>query len=805
MSGTSSSHAELTRRSFLKASGAAAGALGLAGAAGMTAATDWLAPAQAHAEPEERVAHTFHQNHCGGMCSLKCTVRDGRLVLIEPNELPEGCKRYETVCMRGLSEVQHVYGEGRIQTPLKRTGERGSGEFVAVSWDDALDEIAEKLKEIQDAHGKDSVLVKTTSEATFPHLAALLGATTGGRGGIDIGVGNGLDPAVNKDGANAFSTAEIRDWVNSKLIINCGNNILESSVVMAKSFYEAKEAGARIVTVDPHFSTTASKSDEWIAIEPGTDAALFLAMTTHILNEGLADEEYMLARTALPFLVDQGTGKLVRDHAEDANAKQAETGEQNAYFVIDAATGQVVPHNQAGVTAVLKGSVVQDGVAYRTVYDMLLETQKPYTPDWAAEITGIPAEKIIELAESYADGPASLSLGWGGNDKFSNADISGHAAAVLGAVTGNMGVKGGNVGCFLGGVWTGHAASLGAWKLPEEYKAAKSNVDFIEMAKKESAIRAMINCGDQVAQKLANMNAVTEWVSTLDLVVSIDAYFTEGCKWADYVLPATSRFELEDEVGQVRTGYNLVETQEKVLDPLFEAKSDLQIQKEIAKRFGLDHLLPASSVEYAQAQLANSKDPYYNKLTLQDFAANNGVVPMEGIEEPRFDCADGTFNTLSGRVDLYYDAMVPFDQALPKWEACSEAYYGNPLRETYPFQLTNARTRFRIHSQFCDAKWIDEIFEPTCEVNPVDMQAKGLETGDVIEVFNDRGSFLVKASANPSIRPGTVRFYEGVTSDYVVSGNMQTLTNDYYPERGFALKAGPVIPFGDTLCDIRKA
>ena len=112
MSGTSSPNSGLTRRSFLKATGAAAGALGLAGAANMIATDTWLAPAQAHAEAGERVGYTFHYRHCQCNCHLKCTVRDGRLVLIEPNDWPD--KRNETICLKGISEIQHTYSEERL-------------------------------------------------------------------------------------------------------------------------------------------------------------------------------------------------------------------------------------------------------------------------------------------------------------------------------------------------------------------------------------------------------------------------------------------------------------------------------------------------------------------------------------------------------------------------------------------------------------------------------------------------------------------------------------------------------------------
>lgn len=141
MTGNDGSRAGLTRRSFLKTAGATAGALGIAGAAGMTATSDWLAPTQAYAEPEERVAYLCHQFHCLGGCCLKCTVRDGRLSLIEPNDAVD--PQDQRICLRGINEIQHVYAADRIQTPLKRVGGRGEGKFVAISWDEAIQTIAE--------------------------------------------------------------------------------------------------------------------------------------------------------------------------------------------------------------------------------------------------------------------------------------------------------------------------------------------------------------------------------------------------------------------------------------------------------------------------------------------------------------------------------------------------------------------------------------------------------------------------------------------------------------------------------------
>ena len=737
------------------------------------------------------------------MCPLKCTVRDGRLVKVEPNTCVDD--RYETICLKGISEVQHIYGSHRIQTPLRRVGERGANEFEPISWDEAYDEIVEKLTALQKEHGRDCVMVGATTEASFPFLAPLLGAQTGGMGGIDNGTGNGLDPAIGHGGGYAYATGEARDWVNANMVLTVGSNFCESTLPQVRLFFEAKEAGAKMVTVDPHFSTTASKSDEWIPITPGTDAALFLGMATAIVEGGWYDEAFMAAHTAFPYLVDVSTGKLVRDHAEDPAAEEPETGEQNPFFVWDAAANARAPYTSVASPA-LEGTFTEGGTTYKTVLTFFKESQKQHTLDWASEKTGIPAARIEELARAYAqDGPATIALGWGGNDKMGNADIAGHAAATLVALTGNVGKVGAGVGVFVGGSYNGHAGTLGAWELPEDMTAGTLEMPLYDAREGNAKVRACIFCGDVLQQHIGNMNKTAEFARGLDFIVTIDPYFTEGAKWADVILPATTRFENDAEVGSVKIGYSNIVLQNKIIEPLFEARTDFWIGKEIAKRFGKDQYLPATSEEWVAKVLSSSEDPYVSALTIDKINAANGVYPLEGIEEPRREFMDRVFATPSTRMDVYYDALVEYGQALPAYEPPLEAHAGNKLAETYPLQLANVRTRYRIHNQFNDAKWIQQFAEPRIELNPSEMEKRGLATGDAVEVFNDRGSFKCRVKANESIRPGSARMFEGQTADFLIEGNVQNVTNDGYVERGSELMCGPVIPFSDTLVEIKKA
>ncbi|MFR1640033.1 MAG: molybdopterin dinucleotide binding domain-containing protein [Eggerthellaceae bacterium] len=232
------------------------------------------------------------------------------------------------------------------------------------------------------------------------------------------------------------------------------------------------------------------------------------------------------------------------------------------------------------------------------------------------------------------------------------------------------------------------------------------------------------------------------------------------------MLPATTRFELDAKVGNAKVGYNQLVLQNKVIDPLFEARTDFWIQKEFARRLGAEDALPADSVELVDAIISGAEDPEISALTVDRINENNGAWPLPGIEEPRQEFADFAFATASGRLDLYYENLVAFGQALPAWEPPIEAWRDNEKRAEYPLQLANVRTRFHIHNQFNDALWIQQYFEPTLDANPVDLEARGLATGDAVEVFNDRGSFEGRAR-QPIHPPGSARLCEGATADYL--------------------------------------
>lgn len=459
----------LSRRGFLKAA-AATGAAGFAGAS-----LTGIAASAAQAEPaaSETLGFTYHNEHCLCNCMLQCTVRDGRLAMIQPRENED--KRFQNVCLKGISEVQNIYGDARIQRPMKRVGERGSGEFEAISWDEAFQMIAENFKAIQDKYGKEALWIQFSTEASQrfpPLLASVLGAQAGGLNGYDMGQGNGQIMAFSP-WIGMFAQNTMWEWPEANVVILANTNLVETSLTWSRGMLDAQEAGTKFICLDPRFSPTAGKADQWVNLRAGTDPAFFLGMTKYILDEELFDREHVLAHTALPFLIDAETGACLADVVTGTDPETGEPVELKTFYMWDEATNAAVPHTAEGAVPVLEGEFTVNGKRYVTQFTRLRKDMEPYTLEWTAETCDIPAEMVADVAEQYAAGPSIIDNGVGGIDKFGNNDVAGHCYALIASLTGNYGKRG--TGCGIYGYHvTPYEAALGAWPLPEGMAPAPS-------------------------------------------------------------------------------------------------------------------------------------------------------------------------------------------------------------------------------------------------------------------------------------------------------------------------------------------
>src|SRR3989304_1803641 len=219
-------------------------------------------------------------------------------------------------CMKGLSFPLQVYSPDRITTPLIRTGERGSGQFRQASWEEALDLVAAELKRIGDAYGYDSIHVfgqvpgsGYIQKGANYRAAAVLGMSHGTSFDFNGDLPMGMPITFGVQNAEH----EAKDWANSKFLLVVGANPLETRIPAAHFLFDAAAEGAQIVVVDPVFSAPASKADTWIRLTPGTDAAFALGIANVILREGLQDETFLRTYTDAPLLVNESTGKRLRE------------------------------------------------------------------------------------------------------------------------------------------------------------------------------------------------------------------------------------------------------------------------------------------------------------------------------------------------------------------------------------------------------------------------------------------------------------------------------------------------------------
>ena len=237
-------------------------------------------------------------NDCGGSCPLNIYVEDGRITKIEARDVGLPAIR---PCLRGLLYHYRVYAPDRLKYPMKRSGERGEGKFVRVSWDEALDEVAERITRIKDTYGPASILNLSGSGPSGRfHSGAALSRFLNMAGGQTKywnlrSQQGGLFASLATYGT-VNEGSDRADLLNSKMIILWGCNPAESIFGTETRWYltQAKEKGIKIICVDPRFTdSAASWASLWIPIRPGTDAAMLVAMAYTILEQGLQSQHFL--------------------------------------------------------------------------------------------------------------------------------------------------------------------------------------------------------------------------------------------------------------------------------------------------------------------------------------------------------------------------------------------------------------------------------------------------------------------------------------------------------------------------------
>ena len=790
----------LSRRHFLTNTA-------MLGSAAGFAATPLSSAVAAAVDDLETTTWSCCSINCGSRCLLRCVSKKGRVIRIETDNTgdPEAgasatsCPQVRA-CQRGRSIRQRLYSEERLKFPMKRVGRRGEGKFERISWEQALDEIAARLKKTIAEHTNESIMLMHGSgsyslfnnrNCTF-RFFNMIGGNIGWYSDYSAaciqhawpylygGFGYGGVRSTN-DGAGSY----MNQVKNAKLYVTFGNNPAVTRASGGGQSWELygalREGKSRMVVIDPICTDTlAGRDAEWVAIRPGTDAALCEGMAWVMINENLVDQAFL--------------DKYCVGYDEKTLPKSAPKGSDYKSYIL----GQ-------GPDKTAK------------------------TPLWASRITQVPVETIERLAREIATTkPVFISQGWGPQRRM-NGETQSTAIAMMALLTGQVGLPGTNSGAREGdsyGIDTGLPTgknpigkSFPIFLWPRAVKDAKGmtalNAGVRGCDRLEHNIKFIWNTqGNTLVNQHGGVNQIREILEDeklVETIVVVDNQMTPSARFADYVLPDTMNQEIADMQGDAYAvgDYNYIVACPKAADILWEQKPNYWIMTEMAKRFGLEEKFTEGRTQkewirwgYEQtlAKAAKQPDPIklpgFDEFWAKGFVKyhmgrDSGIVLKAFREDPE----KHPLKTPSGRIEIYSErlANIAKNWVLPKGDVISPIPMfvrtwempGDALQKKYPLQCYGYHGHGRIHSTFHNLPALREQFPDEVLVNVLDADARGIRSGDRVRVFNDRGAVELVAKVTPRIIPGVVSIPQGAWYRPVmkdgrrvdVGGNINTLTS----------------------------
>jgi anaerobic selenocysteine-containing dehydrogenase len=627
--------------------------------------------------------------------------------------------------------LEHEYSPGRLLHPLRRIGQKGEGRFARISWDEALDEIAARLKSLSDEFGPESILPYSYAgtcgvlnyggmDRRFFHR---LGASR-----LDRTICSTAGMAGMTDALGIRYAPEPEQFRNAKLIIAWGANILGTNVHLWPFIVEARRNGARFYTIDPHQNRTGKLSDRHFAIHPGTDAALALAMMHVITREGLEDRDYIERHT----------------------------------------------------------------LGFSGLKERVLE----WTPDRAAQLTGIAAEDVVSLAREYATTrPAAIRLNYG-VQRSERGAASVRTIALLPAIVGAWRDPGGGIQLS-----TSQAFHLNsdAVEMPELQRRSPLGRDarIVNMVQLGQAltelenppVKALIVYNSNPAAIAPDQNAVRRGLRREDLfTVVLEQLQTDTADFADIVLPATTFLEHTDLYKAY--GHYYLQLARPALPAPGEAKSNQDIFRALAAHMGFtESCFKDSDDEMIRAAL-NSDHPHIKGITLEALEKNHFV--RLNLPDPFLPFAEGSFGTPSGKCEFRPETLG--------YTPPVESRYGDAgLKKRYPLELISPKNDDSMNSTMASRPENDARIG-RLTLHPADAAHRGIAPNDRVRVFNDRGECTLQAEVAATVGEGVVYAPSTRWPKLAGDGNsINMLTSQRLTDKG----GGPA--FYNCLVQVEKA
>ncbi|HYD96731.1 MAG TPA: molybdopterin oxidoreductase family protein [Noviherbaspirillum sp.] len=633
---------------------------------------------------------------CPDTCALLVTVQDGVATAVRGD--PEHPTTAGVLCTKVSRYVERTYHKDRLLYPMKRTGRKGEGRFERIGWDEALDTIAGRLKEIaaRDPQaivpysyaGTMGLVQGESMAARFFHKlgASLLDRTICASAG-----GEGYKYTIG-----ARIGTDLEQFDNARLILIWGGNPIASNLHFWMRAQEAKRRGAKLIAIDPYRSLTAEKCHQHIAPMPGTDAALALGMMHVLIAENLVDEDYVTRHT-LGF--------------EQLKARVAE-----------------------------------------------------WTPERTARTCGIPAEDVVQLAREYGGTakrgePVAIRLNYG-VQRVHGGGMAVRNIACLPALVGAWRHAAGGIQLSTSDAFPKNPTALQRPDLlSRQVRSINMSTIGNDLLRETSAefgpkIEALIVYNSNPVAVAPESQKVARGFAREDLfTVVLEHFQTDTADHADILLPATTQLEHVDIHSTY--GHTYMMANNAAVAPLGEAKPNTEIFRLLAARLGFDDPCFRESDEEIAAQAFNRSDAraiHFDWDALRQKGWQKLVLP----EAP---FAEGGFPTPSGKCEFYSQRMRDAGlDPLPTYIPPHESVASSPaLGKKYPLAMISPPARNFLNSTFVNVQSLrDTEGEPHLDMHPEDAAARGIEDGNQVRIFNDRGSFVAKARVTDKARRGLV-------------------------------------------------
>ncbi|MFQ6111273.1 MAG: molybdopterin-dependent oxidoreductase, partial [Nitrospinota bacterium] len=703
---------------------------------------------------------------CPAGCGITVRVVDGRVVKIEGNPLyPANLGR---VCPKGQAGLQVLYDPDRIRGPLRRVGPRGSGRWERISWEDAIASVAKELQEIRESGEPQGLIFMAGRESELMHkfLARFMEAY-----GSPNHIGNKSVSCEGVDHAHYFTQGvkelPAYDLENTNYLLCFGGSFLEamsSSVRLLRAYGHMRRGRpgyrTKIVLVDPRFSVTAAKADEWLPINPGTDGALALGFAHVIIREHLYDVDFVL----------------------------------NHGFGFEDWTDLAGKRHEGFREAILR----------------------EYPPERVAEITGVPASTIERIAHEFAVTKPALAIAGQGSSMQSNGIYNRIAIYALNALVGSIDAPGGMLiqgkppfrswkpvekdGIAQRGLGMPRLDHSGTIRYP--FAADVSQVLPESIQRQDPyRVRALFLYYTNPLFSRPDLRRFHRALAKVPLVVSFSPFMDDSTAWADFVLPDRTYLERwQDDLTHSALGYPILGLRQPVVKPLHDTRETGDVLIALAKALGgsVERSFPWSDFKGAlmesikgvhEAQrgsiIAGSFEEFWEKL-----------LKKGGWWDPpyRFGEARKAFKTPSGRFEFHSLVMRNGLEELARKEAHRKgteagrelrkimkglgfekvddsafmAHYEPPRfagdARQYPFLLNTYKTMTHAEGRGANQPFLQEIFglhvsrawHCWLEVNPDTARKLGIGDEDWVWVESKVGRIKLKAKLYPGARPDVV-------------------------------------------------